>query len=584
MMFANMFNRTLVAAMILGFLASASAVALMGVSAWLIATASTQPPVLTLTVAAVCVRFFALGRAAFRYAERLVGHEAAFRGLTGMRVRIYESLERLAPVGLARFTRGDLLTRIVGDVDAALDLALRVMLPWAQAALVAIATIAFLWWALPSNGAVTSVLVAIALLGVPAWAAFTARRAQARIAPLQAELATSVDENLRASRDLEVFGAIDAAKASTGSVDAELTSVARNQAIALGSTSGVTTVMMGISVVSALALGIPAVTSGAMAPVWLAVIALLPLALFDILATLPTSALMLVRVRTSASRLDVITDEPSPVDDAGTQLLPPGVFSLHVDELSAGWTDATVLRGISFDVREGERFGIVGPSGSGKSTLAAVLMRFLNYTGSIHVNGVELAQLNADAYREHIGFMGQNAHIFDTTLAQNLRLARPQATDDELRAVLDEVQLGAWCAGLPKGFDTEVGSFGVALSGGERQRIALARVLLQRRNIIIVDEPTEHLDLPTAAALETDLLAATAGKTTIIITHRLAALVDVDRIAIMNDGKIVDIGTHEELVTRNAWFAEQWLSECEAGALMEAIAAITPGTGERMVV
>lgn len=581
MMLNAMTNRMLLLAMFLGVLASVCVVALMGVSAWLISTASTQPPVLTLTVAAVSVRFFALGRAVFRYAERLLGHDSAFRGLTTLRVQIYDALERIAPVGLARFTRGDLLTRVVADVDASLDLALRVLLPWVQALLVAAATVAFLTWVAPLDGALTAVLAVIALLGLPAWAAWIARRSQRRIAPLQAELAGSVEEQVRAGKELEVFGAASTARSSTRSIDAALTKTARNQAWALGSTAGLATTLTGVSVIVALVVGIPAVSSGALDPVWLAVIALLPIALFDVLATLPNSALTLIRVQTSADRLAVIIDEPSPVSESGTKI--PSVQRLHLElrHVGASWTDATVLHDITCEITPGQRIGIVGPSGSGKSTLAAVMMRFLEYTGEFTVNGVSLRELDTDAYRNRIGFLSQASHLFDTTIEQNLRLARPDATDKELIEVLRAVNLGEWLDALPDGLATQVGTFGLAVSGGERQRIALARVLLEAREFVIVDEPTENLDLPTAAALERDLLAATADRTIVIISHRLAALVEVDHILVMDAGRIVDRGTHAELVQRNAWFAQQWQTEQDAMELMTAISHLAPGGMER---
>lgn len=576
-MWASIRNRTLLLAMLLGFLASASVVALMGVSAWLIATAATQPPVLTLTVAAVSVRFFALGRAVFRYAERLVGHDSAFRGLTSLRVRIYDALERIAPVGLARYSRGDLLTRIVADVDAALDLSLRVVLPWAQGLLVAAATVAFLLWLAPLDGVFTAVLAAISLLALPAWAAWIARNVQRRFAPLQARLASSVEEQLRASEDLEVFGADAAVRERTREIDASLTRVARNQAWALGSTTGLATTLTGIAVVVALMVGIPAVTNGTLAPVWLAVIALLPIALFDVLATLPTSALSLQRVRSSADRLSAVIDEPSPVAQTGAIIVNDQPLTITMRDVGASWSDEQAIGGVTLEFRPGMRLGIVGPSGSGKSTLAAVLMRFLEYTGSIVVNGVELRELDADAYRGRIGYLGQSSHLFDTTIAQNLRLAKPDASDVELVECLDRVRLGAWLQTLPSGLATDVGSFGVAVSGGERQRIALARLLLQDRAFVLVDEPTEHLDVETAAQLEHDLITATQGRTTVVISHRLSALVEVDHIVVMDRGTVVDQGTHAELLERNTWFGEQWLTETESMALLAAISDIQPG-------
>lgn len=569
----------LAAAALFGVIAAASTVALLGTSGWLISYAAELPPVLSLSVAAVMVRSFALSRSVFRYLERLVGHDAAFRGLTELRVRIYDRLERLAPVGLLRFGRGDLLARLVADVDAALDLPLRVVLPWVQAALVSAATVAFLAWLVPGAGLALGVVLVIGLVVVPWLVARLATRTERRLAPTRGALSASVVTSLDGAADLLAFGAVDAALADAGRKDAQLTVVARRESAGLGLGAGLSTALQGAAVVACLVAAIPAVTEGRIGPAWLAVAALLPLAVYDIVATLPASALAYQRVRGSAERLNEVLDSPDPVHDPLDPVpLPRPPMPLACRGLVAAWTDEPVLRGIDLDVASGERVAIVGPSGAGKSTLAMVLLRFLGYDGDVSLDGRQLREIDGDAVREEVGLLTQDAHIFDTTVRENLHLGDPRASDDELRAVLARVGLAGWLTHLPRGLDADLGPHGASISGGERQRLALARLLLAERSLLVLDEPTEHLDPLAADALTDDLLAVTAGRSTLVITHRLRGLDRVDRIVVLIAGQVRAVGTHAELVAQGGWYAERWRAEQERGDLAALMATIPAGT------
>lgn len=593
----------LAAAALFGVIAAASTVALLGTSGWLISYAAELPPVLSLSVAAVMVRSFALSRSVFRYLERLVGHDAAFRGLTDLRVTIYERLERLSPVGLLRFGRGDLLARLVADVDAALDLPLRVVLPWVQAALVSAATVAFLAWlvpggpadpavsGLPGAGFALGIVLVMGLVVVPWIVARIAARTERRLAPTRGALSASVVSSLDGAADLLAFGAVDAALADIGRRDTELTVVAKRESAGLGLGVGLSTALQGLAVVACLVAAIPAVVDGRIGPAWLAVAALLPLAAYDIVATLPTSALAYQRVRGSAERLNEVLNAPDPVHDPReAEPLPRPPLPLRCRGLEASWpggsaepplsgrTDEPVLRGVDLDLAAGERVAVVGPSGAGKSTLAMVLLRFLDYSGSVELSGTELRALDGDAVREEIGLLTQDAHIFDTSVRENLHLGDPRATDDELRAVLARVGLAGWLTHLPRGLDTDLGPHGAAISGGERQRLALARLLLADRRLLVLDEPTEHLDPQTADALTDDLMTVTSGRSTLLITHRLRGLDRVDRIVVLIAGQVRAVGTHDELVAQGGWYAERWSAEQERGDLAALIEGIPAGT------
>ena len=567
-----------------GFIASASAVALLGTSGWLISYAAEMPPVLSLGVAAVLVRTFALSRSVFRYAERLVGHDAAFRGLTRLRVSVYARLERLAPVGLARFTRGDLLSRLVADVDTAMDLPLRVVLPWVQAILVSLGTVAFLLWLNPGAGVATAIALMLGLTVIPWIVARIAARAEARLAPVRGELSSSVVSSLTGSGDLLAFGATGAALRRIREHDDELTAVARRESAGLGLAAGVGILVQGAAVVGSLALAMPAVTEGRLAPVWLAVVALVPLAAYDLLSTLPSSALAWQRVRASAARVADVVEAPLPVTDPEHPMGPlVAPFGIHVRDLVARWAPDTpdTLHGIDLRVEPGETVAIVGPSGAGKSTLAAVLLGFLAYEGHATIGGREISEVTGDDLRAQVTMLTQEAHIFDTTIAANLRLGDADADDDQLRDVLARVGLLGWLEAQPHGLAEELGAGGVTMSGGERQRLALARLLLARRPVMVLDEPTEHLDAATADALTEVMVEVTRESTTLLITHRLIDLDQVDRIVVLISGEVAAAGTHEELLARGGWYAERWSIERDRADLAELTASIPAGTSIR---
>ncbi len=574
--------RGLTAAGLLGFVASFSAVALLGTSAWLIATAAGMPPVLTLSVAAVLVRALALSRAVFRYLERLMGHDAAFRGLTGLRVRVYDQLERLAPTGLAAFGRGDLLSRLVADVDASLDLPLRVVLPWAQAVLVSAATVAFIWWLLPATGAVIAVIALAALVVVPWLSARLAASAEARMAPARGVMAEAVVRALDAAPDIAAFGAQGSAAARVHELDTRLTRLAKRESSALGVGAGLGVIAQGLAVVGALVITVPAVVDGRIGPVWLAVAALLPLALFEILAGLPASALAFEALRGSATRVAELAELPVPVPDPASPVPAPAHFTgLRLESVSASYSavpgSVAAITDIRLDVAPGERIAIVGPSGAGKSTLANVLMGFLPYSGSLGFSGVEVRDMDGDDMRKHLGLLSQTAHVFDTTIADNVRIGDPSADDQQVSEALADAQLAAYVDALPRGLQTTVGAFGSAMSGGERQRLALARLMIGEHPLVILDEPTEHLDSATADAVMSTILEALRERTLVLITHRLAGLEQFDRIVVLEGGHVAMQGTHGQLLERGGWYADQWHLEAERYDMADFVSGLPAG-------
>ncbi|WP_067413793.1 thiol reductant ABC exporter subunit CydD [Streptomyces sampsonii] len=548
----------LILSLVLGSLALGSAVGLMATSGYLISRASQQPPVLYLMMAVTATRAFGIGRAVFRYAERLVSHDVVLRMLADTRVAVFRRLERLAPAGLRGTRRGDLLSRLVADVDALQDYWLRWLLPAGWAALVSTVSVLFMTWLLPAAGAVLAIGLLAAAVGVPLVSGGFARRAERRLAPARGALATRVAEVLTGTGELTVAGALAHRTARTGDADRELTRIRAGGAAANALGAGLTAVITGLTTVAAAYVGIRGVSAGALDGVALAVVVLTPLAAFEAVTALPLAVQFRQRVRRSAERVHEVLDAPVPVTEpeaAGPA--PESPFPVELRGVAARHPGQArdALTGIDLTVTEGRRIAVVGPSGSGKTTLAQLLLRFLDpRTGSYTLAGASAPGLDGDDVRRLVGLCAQDAHVFDSTLRENLLLADRSATEARLREVLGGARLLEWVETLPQGLDTPVGEHGARLSGGQRQRLALARALLAGFPLLVLDEPAEHLDLETADRLTADLLAATRGRTTLLITHRLAGLEAVDEILVLDEGRIVQRGTYEELSAEDGPF------------------------------
>jgi thiol reductant ABC exporter, CydC subunit len=535
-----------------GLLASACSVALLATGAWLIARAAERPSMVALSLAVVAVRAFAVGRAFFRYVERLVTHDVTLQVLSDLRVAVFRRLERLAPAGLPVFRSGDLLARLVSDVDAVQDVFLRALLPWFTGVAVALLAAAGVLFLLPSAGTVLVAVTLLVAVVVPRLTRRWSRRAEAGAREARGRLNEDVVDTFERLPELIAYGEVDRRLIELAETERRLVHHLDSAARVRGAAAGAVTFATGAAVWCALVLGVPAVRDGSFPAVLLAVVVLVPLALAEVLAPLPLAASELTRAVGAAGRVVDVLDTPDPVVEPDHPAgMPAAPYDISVASLGVRWPgqESDALRGVDLALPAGHRVAVIGASGSGKTTLAMALLRFLDpATGRITLSGVDTRELDADAVRRVVGLLAQDAHIFDSTVWENVRLARPAATRSDVRDALARARLLDWVDGLPDGLDTWVGEHGDRMSGGERQRLALARVLLADFPVVILDEPVEHLDLRTADALLADLLDATRDRTVLAITHRLQGYEEFDEIVVLRDGSVAERGTHHELM------------------------------------
>jgi ATP-binding cassette subfamily C protein CydC len=538
-----------------GATATASGVALLVVAAWLIATAATSPPLTALSVAVVATRALGVTRGVARYLERLVTHDAALRTLADVRARVYDRLARTEPVH--RFRAGDLVTRLVSDTDATQDLLVRGLTPPLAAVVAGAGAVAVSTAVLVPGGVLLAAGLVLGGVAVPLAAAAAGRGPGRRRAAARAALSTALVDTLHGAPDLVAYGAMPGALARVTAADAELTRVERRDAGLLGLGAGASALLAGLTLWGTLLLGVAAVRDGTLGTVPLAVLVLTALAAFEIVAPLPGVAARLGAVRAAGARLFDVLDTPAALRPPPAAAPAPAGDGLRIRGLRVryGPGEPWALDGVDLDVPPGRRVAVVGPSGSGKSTLAAVLFRFRDPdAGTVHLDGADLTALPADTVRTLLTGMPQDPHVFASTVRENLRLARPDATDAELRAVLARVGLD------PSLLHTEAGAHGARLSGGMRQRLALARALLVPATggpgpLLVLDEPTTHLDPETRDAVLDDLLSATADRSLILITHDLAALDRMDEVVVLAQGRVRQRGPAAELRRRPGWFA-----------------------------
>jgi thiol reductant ABC exporter CydC subunit len=513
-------------------------VALLATAGYLISRAAEQPPILSLTVTIVLVRFLGLARPVARYADRLASHDLALRALGRIRARVYERIEPLAPGRLEAYRRGDLLARMVGDVDALQGLYVRGLLPGAVALVVGAACILVAALILPAAAAILAGGLLVAGVPLPWLSARLARAVGRRQAVARGTLTAELVELLRGAPELVVFGQEERTLARVRELDVALARLGRRDALVAGLGDALTILVAGLTVTGVLAVAVSATAAGSLDHLLVATLALLALASFDAVTPLAPAARELSSTLASGRRvLEVLDRAPAVREPELPVPAPPRRAPVRLEGVTARYDpiEEPVLRDLDLELAPGRKVALVGPSGAGKTTVTRLLLRFLDpERGRVTIGGRDVREYAQADVRRHFAIAGQESYLFDSTIRENLRLARPEATDAELWAVLLLARLDAWVASLPGGLDARVGEEGSRLSGGQRQRLTLARALLTEAPVLVLDEPTAHLDPETATAVMDDVLAAAAGRTVLLITHRPEGLERMDEVVTLD--------------------------------------------------
>ena len=560
---------SLFGAALLGAITLMSSIALMATSGWLISQASQMPPVLTLSVAVVGVRTFALSRGVARYAERLVSHNATFKSLTGIHRAIFDRLELLAPAGLPAFRSGDLLARLVADVDSVQDLPLRVLMPIFSGVLAASFAIGLTAWILPAAGLILFLTLMFAAIVIPAITIKSAAKSEQATAQTRGELVNELIEFYSGNADIIALGQHEVALTRISQIDSSLTKAASKQAYTIGLASGLLILAQGVAIIASTWAGIVAFKSGQLDGVLLAVLAMIPMAAFESVSNFPSAALALSRVRGSSTRIIEIIEKPLPVIEPAKSAEFSG-YPIDLKSISASWFADThnsadiaigdiaigdiaigdiaigdiaigdtagqdiAVQDVTFKLPENTSIGLVGPSGSGKSTIISVLLKFLTpSTGSYQLGGVNSTELTGTEIRKKLILNSPEQHVFATSIAENLKLASaaPETlTDAQIWQVLEKVDLAQWVKSLPNQLETLIGERGSTMSGGQKQRLTLARLFIANPQVWILDEPTEHLDSKLADRIMAALVADTVNSSLIVASHRPADTANLDQI------------------------------------------------------
>ena len=547
---------SLVLALIFTFLTVFMNVGLLTVSAWLLASAALQPGLTYLSLAIVGVRFFGVSRAVCRYFERYTSHRMAFQGLYGLRVWFYAHLEPLAPAILKRFGAGDMLGRIMGDIEVLQFFYLRTLIP--PAAAITLTILVAYGVSTIDNSLVAPIVLAAFILGLVLPLVVYAHNKQSltAIGPQQGEYKSLLSDTMDSLEDVISYGneqlVYDRIQHMMSTVDANKGIIERG--MNLGNTLFLGGVQITVVIVVILAAN---ALTGAWASVMVAVAAIGTQAWFEALQPMIAAVHHGAESKVATSRLIALADEPIPVVEPNA----PKPFNANREitftDVSFGYdAHRRIYEHLRLDIKQGQSIAIVGASGSGKTTLFNMLERLYDYSGSIHVGDVELKDISIDTWRNALGTITQDTYIFHASFEDNIRLARPDASEADLEYAIDCASLRSVVECLPDGIHTIVGSGGHGLSGGERQRVALARLFLRKPQVVLLDEPLEGLDQVTRKALHRDLMEYVQDKTCLYITHQLEGLEHMDRILFMDKGQIIEDGTYEELITLRGHFYE----------------------------
>ncbi|MBP1049148.1 MULTISPECIES: thiol reductant ABC exporter subunit CydC [Rhodococcus] len=518
--------RRVLTAVAAGVATLGSALALAALSAWLITRAWEMPPVLDLSVAVVAVRALGISRGVFRYLERLTTHDVALRGTTAARSRIYQQLAAGDPAAAAGLRRGDLLSRTGADVDALGDVVVKALIPIAVSIVLAFAAVGILLFISVPAALILAVALAVSGIAAPWLSARAARLAEADSSAAAARFSESAVTALDHSAELRVSGRLDQAVSEAVSAENDVVDATDRAAVPSAFAAATTPLAIGVSVLGALLIGITLYGTTEMSPMSMGILVLLPLSAFEGTAILPSAAVALTKARLASARIMAVLDRADAEHVEGNRAWPEdGVLSVHA--LRAGWPGGKVTEPLSVDLPRGARVAVVGESGSGKTTALMTMAGLLPpVAGTVRVDSVDVSDIDPAELRRHVGYFAEDAHLFETSVLENLRVARGDLTAEDAEKALAAVGLGDWLSELPDGLDTYLVGGMRAVSGGERRRLLLARAIVSPAEVLLLDEPTEHMDAEAGDQLLRELLSRDAtlvdsSRTVVVVTHQL---------------------------------------------------------------
>lgn len=558
----------LVLAGLAGALTVIANAALIATSAYLISLAALHPPLAALSVPIAGVRFFGIARAVLRYVERLFGHAASLKLLTRLQVWFYAAVEPHIPAALSGYRTADLWQRLVNDVEILKFLYVKVVHPPFVALAVLLAASWFLGrfsWQIAvglGSGFILSGLI------VPAIGRHYGEKFAADLADRKGGFSSNLQDAIGGMEELVTYGMVDRHLAlvdeQAQAIEALQAKMTRIQAAA----DAVSGTIANLTVFVTLLQSVNLVQQARLDGVLLAVIPLLVQCSFEAVWPLAHLGSNYAEMRAAAGRLFAVIDSSSALPDGEQSVsLANSGCELCVEALSYTYPGRSLpaLAELSFQLPPGKKMAVVGPSGAGKSTLAALLLRLADYdTGRIYLNGQELRSCSQQEVRAVFGVVNQDIYLFHATVRDNLLLARPTASDEELWSVLRRACLAETIAALPQQLETVIGREGLLLSGGERQRLAIARALLKNTPLLLFDEPVTGIDPATAEQIMAIVHELPKDKSLILITHCLAGLENMDEILVMDNGKVVERGTMQQLCTRQGLFYRMLLLQCDS--------------------
>lgn len=553
---------------LLGLVAIASAVGLLSLAGWFLTAAAMAglsaagPWHFNFFLPSIGVRLFAFSRTLARYGERVVNHDTTFRILESLRVWFYRHIEPLAPACLSRYRSGDVLNRLVEDIDTLDNLFVRVLSPSAAALAVSVLLFGFIGLFDPVIAVCALAFLAVAGFIVPFAAASFGAQTGRRLGRQSAVLRVRILEALQGMPELLVYGTQAQHLESIRQDSDGLMASQRRMSHITGFSTASITLISGLAVTFVLYLGVDRIDMAAeYGGAELALVTLAVMASYEAVWPLPMAFQFLGRTREAGRRLmEIVTSEPAVHYPEQSRSLPEK-YGLAFENASFRYAENApfVLESLNFLVSVGSRVAVLGTTGSGKTTIVNLLVRFWGpTTGRICIDGVDITTLSEQDLRRSVSVVSQQAHIFSTSLRDNLLMARADATEDDLREALAAAQLLSFVDSLPHGLDTWVGEAGKMLSGGQARRLAVARAFVQDAPIWVLDEPTEGLDRVTEGQLMQAIMERTVGKTVLLITHRMVDIHRMDESILLDNGRIVAQGRHENLLTRNPRYQRFW--------------------------